>query len=527
MSASTSLEPVAIEAAPGGVAVARLRIRNTGAIVDRFDVTVVGPAAGWTSVEPASSSLFPGQEATIVVRFAPPRAPTVRAATLPFGVRVAPAANPAGATVDEGRVTVLPYHEPAAEIVPQTSRGSRTGHHEVMIANRGNTPATVTVTASDPDRLLAFAVEPAQVTIEPGDQATVRVAATAHESFLRGAARQIPFSVEVRGAGAAPVLLRGAFRQQATMPGWLAPAAGLAAVAVVAAVVLPGILWPPPPLPPGGGDGTPSPGIATPDPSAAVTPGTTDGASPGTTPDGTGEPSPDGGTTPPAVTPPPAPTAPSAQIRFRFQLEDVLFRGSEVGRDKVNPKFAFATFGPGDVRVTVRDVTGDQGGGVTVCLGPEGARPRCETVTSSGFVAVANDAAGERRWAVTAEPGLVGAAPNVDLVFAFHTLRPEFTLRDNGTFNDSYSQFTWVVTAGEQSELRMDFAFSGLSSWWWYGPRDVDTFGSPPPLMRGGPSVTWTPPIVNLANGRSYEFRWEGEGTQTSDPIDYEVVIRW
>lgn len=525
MSASTSLEPAVVEAAPGGVAVARLRIRNTGAIVDRFDVTVVGPAAAWTTVEPASSSLFPGQEATVLVRFSPPRASTVRAATLPFGVRVAPAANPAGASVEEGRVTVLPYHEPAAEIVPQTSRGSRTGRHEVVIANRGNTPATVAVAATDPDRLLTFAVQPEQVTIEPGGQATVHVEATARETFLRGAARQIPFSVEVRGDGPAPVLLRAAFRQQATMPGWLAPAAGLAAVAVVAAVVLPGIISPPPP--PGGGDGTPSPGIATPDPSLPGTPGPTDGVSPGTTPDGTGDPSPGGETAPPAATPPPAPTSPSAQIRVRYQLEDVLFRGSQVGRDKVNPRFAFATFGPGDVRVTVREVNGDQGGGVTVCLGPEGARPRCETVTSAGFVAIPNDAAGERRWAVTAEPGLVGAAPFVDLVFAFHTLRPEFTLRDNGTFNDSYSQFTWIVTAGEQSELRMDFAFSGLASWWWYGPRDVNTFGSPPPLMRGGPSVTWTPPIVNLANGGSYEFRWEGEGTQTFDPIDYEVVIRW
>jgi hypothetical protein len=107
-------------------------------IGDRFDVTVVGPLAAWARPQPASLSLFPGQEGESQIVFALPREPFPRAGTLPFGVRVAPEADPGGTTVEEGRVTVGAFTDLAAEIVPQTSRASRVGRHDVIIENRGN-----------------------------------------------------------------------------------------------------------------------------------------------------------------------------------------------------------------------------------------------------------------------------------------------------------------------------------------------------------------------------------------------------
>lgn len=44
---------------PGGEVVLTLKVRNTGTVVDRFQLQVQGQAAAWTEVEPVSVSLMP------------------------------------------------------------------------------------------------------------------------------------------------------------------------------------------------------------------------------------------------------------------------------------------------------------------------------------------------------------------------------------------------------------------------------------------------------------------------------------
>ena len=109
MSAVTSLSRNDPTVDPGGQAAIIVKIRNAGSIVDRFDVDVVGPSAGWARVDPPSLSLFPGVEGTVTITFAPPRASSPRAGVYPFGIRVRPAADPAGSTVEEGRISVTPF----------------------------------------------------------------------------------------------------------------------------------------------------------------------------------------------------------------------------------------------------------------------------------------------------------------------------------------------------------------------------------------------------------------------------------
>ena len=57
--------------------------------------------------------------------FRPPRAPDPTADTYPFGVAVRAASDASASTVEEGRIAVAPFVQLASEIVPQTSRGSR------------------------------------------------------------------------------------------------------------------------------------------------------------------------------------------------------------------------------------------------------------------------------------------------------------------------------------------------------------------------------------------------------------------
>jgi hypothetical protein len=236
MSVVTSLSRVDPAVDPGGQVAVTVKIRNAGSIVDRFDVDVVGPSTGWARVDPPSLSLFPGVEGTVTVTFAPPRAPTPRAGIYPFGIRVRPAADPAGSNVEEGKVTVTPFTSVTAEVIPQTSRGARVARHSVVVDNRGNAPSEVVVAAIDPDRRLTLGVDPVRSVVAPESRVDFRVRVEVDDPFPFGPARPRPFQVSVEPGRQAPIPLRATMSQQPLLPGWIPPVAGVAAVVAVLAI---------------------------------------------------------------------------------------------------------------------------------------------------------------------------------------------------------------------------------------------------------------------------------------------------
>src|SRR5262245_21727940 len=88
MGASASLGERVVSVDPGSEVRVQIRVRNTGQVVDQFTLQVLGAAAEWSSVEPATVSLFPGREEAATVWFRPPRTSAVPAGELPFAVRV-------------------------------------------------------------------------------------------------------------------------------------------------------------------------------------------------------------------------------------------------------------------------------------------------------------------------------------------------------------------------------------------------------------------------------------------------------
>jgi hypothetical protein len=233
-----TLDPAALSVEPGGQTSLKIRVRNQGAIVDRFDLSVVGPLAQWARADPPFLSLFPGAEGEAQITFAPPRESFPRAGTFPFGVRVRAAAEPTGGAVEEGRVTLGPYTDASAEIVPATSRGSRTGRHDVLIDNKGNAPVEVVVGAVDPDRLVDFVVQPDRLVIGPGERASVSIRGSVRDTFWTGSKVPHPFNVEIR-PGRSPVIpLRATLLQGPILPGWVPIAGGLALAGIVAVFAL-------------------------------------------------------------------------------------------------------------------------------------------------------------------------------------------------------------------------------------------------------------------------------------------------
>jgi hypothetical protein len=268
-----TLEPANVAVEPGAQGAVVVRVRNGGAIVDRFDLAIVGPMAAYARADPPSLSLFPGQEAEARIVFSPPRESSPRAGAYPYGVSVRAAADPSGAAVEEGRITVGAFSDASAELVPQTSRGSKRGRHEVIVENRGNAPIDVLVGAADPDRLVDFSVTPDRFVVEPGGRGGTTVRASARDTFFLGSKQSHPFNVEVRPGKAAPIALRGTLLQGPMLPSWLVPVGGIALAAIVALIAIPRLTGSGSPgtaaVPSVGG--TPSPSLAiSPSPSAEV-----------------------------------------------------------------------------------------------------------------------------------------------------------------------------------------------------------------------------------------------------------------
>ena len=505
-----NLVPGTVTVQAGGQVVVLLRIRNTGSIVDRFLVSIVGPAAPWTRVEPPDLSLFPGAEGETRIVFAPPRSSAFAAGTFPFGVRVVPETQPGQAVVEEGRVTVQPFTEVSATLVPQTSRGSRAGRHEVIVENRGNAPVSVDVSASDPDRLMTFELPAsylapdgsARFGVEPSGRGFISLVARPVETFLRGQKRTLPFVVDVRAGDQPPIQLRGSLAQGPILPAWLIPLAGLVVAAIVAVTVLPALL----------GSGRPQTGgTAIPiTPTPVITPSPTPSPSPTPTPE---------------VTPTPVATekpqkAPNASIRLRgLQLED------PKNDDAKNPTLQLRSTGPGPLTVTLDVITpGSQG--IRVCLDPGD----CSTLRTIGDSAsFRSDRDTTTDWEITLDVADPASVPNVDLTITFPSATPRITLLDDALFGgDATSGFTSVFTAAQGGALSFVADFGGNAVTWRSSVKNLTqantTEWSQQPT-NFDTSLNLEP--VGLQQGTTYLFEWFGQQSLDGARVSYSATIGW
>src|SRR3954451_4466357 len=185
MAGHVVIEESSVSVVPGSTATCTIRVRNTGAVVDSFALTVLGQPAAWTTVVPAALSLFPGADGTIELHFAPPRTANVGSGAQPFGVRVVGSEDPDNPVVEEGEVELLPFVEVAAKLTPRTSETKRKARHEIILDNKGNAPISVALRASDPDEQLAFDLHDSTVVVPAGQAVHVPLKVAARKGFAR------------------------------------------------------------------------------------------------------------------------------------------------------------------------------------------------------------------------------------------------------------------------------------------------------------------------------------------------------
>jgi hypothetical protein len=179
---------------PGAQVSCEVTVRNTGLVVDRYIVQVMGQPARWATVDPPSLDLVPEAEGTARVTFAPPRRPDVLAGVTPFRLVATSHQNPQAATFADGTVTVGSYHELATQLRSARAEG-RQGAYEVALENRGNVAVVAQVAAVDDRRALEFQVSRPSVSLPPGGRATVGVTARPARAAASGEPAAYPFRI--------------------------------------------------------------------------------------------------------------------------------------------------------------------------------------------------------------------------------------------------------------------------------------------------------------------------------------------
>ncbi|MEU0964248.1 RICIN domain-containing protein [Streptomyces sp. NPDC005917] len=234
----TSLEPASATVDPGSSTRVRLRLRNTGDVVDEYRFEPVGPIAPWTTVEPQTLRLYPGTTGTVELTFAPPRTPDATAGPNPYAIRITPTEHPEAVTVPEGNLTITPFTELRAELVPPTVKGRFRGRSKLAIDNLGNTKLTASVSGNDNGDQLAYDIHPSNVQIEPGRAAFIKATLKPRRIIWFGPKEQRPYALTVQRAGVNPQPVDGTYVQRGFLPRWLATLFGtLLALAITFALI--------------------------------------------------------------------------------------------------------------------------------------------------------------------------------------------------------------------------------------------------------------------------------------------------
>lgn len=197
------LEQSALTVEPGGQTTTVVTVRNLGTIVEGFRLGALGDGvAEWTSISPPEVQVYPEQEATAVVVFAPPQG--TRSGTFPFAVRAESVVDADVSALAEGDLEIGRVFGLQSKITPVTSSGRWRGRHFLEITNWGNAPVRLRVSASDPDGRLAFLIGPDTLDLPLGVTGHAQLRVRTLKPSLRGAKERVPFQVVAEPDGADP-----------------------------------------------------------------------------------------------------------------------------------------------------------------------------------------------------------------------------------------------------------------------------------------------------------------------------------
>lgn len=181
--------------APGAAVTATVVVENRGAVVDTVQVAIRGLPESWVRITRPVLSLNPEARDEVVVVIQPPREPASKAGEYQFAA--AATSSQHGVEVRAlGRLTVLPFGAPLLEVRPAQGRGP----FRAVVDNQSNTTLNLSLAGRDDADAIAFAFEPAEFALEPGERAEATVRPRLRDAGFFGGEVRRRFTVEASGA---------------------------------------------------------------------------------------------------------------------------------------------------------------------------------------------------------------------------------------------------------------------------------------------------------------------------------------
>ena len=207
-----------IDVVPGTTSVLQLTVVNLADTTDTFTLTPVGMPAAWTVLRPPTITLFGGTQQVIDVQVSPPALPSTTAGPTALSVRVVPHHDPDNIADAETSLVVGDYFDRRVNVLQPALRSRRRAVFDLMLENRGNTPANCRLHLVEPSGRLEGDFDPPAAGIEPGSNTLVRLKVRAKRLQWRSPSRTVQFAVDADQPGTPLVSGQATFVQQPVVP---------------------------------------------------------------------------------------------------------------------------------------------------------------------------------------------------------------------------------------------------------------------------------------------------------------------
>ncbi len=223
-----------VDVAPGATTVLHATIVNLGDITETFALAPAGMAAGWTTVRPATVTLFGGSQENIDVVVSPPLLPSTTAGPTALSVRIVPQSDPDDVTSAETTLNIGTSQDRRLYVLQPALRGRRRANYELMLENQGNTQASCRLRLVDPSGRVDGDFDPPAAGVEPGASTLIRLKLRSNRRQWERRSRTLAFTVEADQPGSPTAVAPATFVQAPMVPERLLGRAAAVALGIAA-----------------------------------------------------------------------------------------------------------------------------------------------------------------------------------------------------------------------------------------------------------------------------------------------------
>ncbi|GIM93900.1 COG1470 family protein [Paractinoplanes toevensis] len=240
-----NVAPERADASPGDNLQFDVTVRNASDIVEHYGVELLGlPDGATVRTEPEVAKLRPAESGTLIVKVNLPVQPPAPAGTYVVGALVRSKYRHDVSRCVEVPIELASVEQITLRTTPEVVTGGRTGQYTLEIANGGNAPVRLYLTATDPERRVSATFQPAWLDLPPGSNGRALLNVSAPLPWNKEKQRQLTLAATPDLPNATPVTGTATFVQQPRIASKFAKVAGIAAGVIVlaAAIAVPALL---------------------------------------------------------------------------------------------------------------------------------------------------------------------------------------------------------------------------------------------------------------------------------------------